>query len=260
MNAGQLVRLLNIPLTKATEYHTLPGGKAHADALKAAYQGHYGAVGRKWVGMLAESPKKAQEAVAVAKTRWKTLIPAQGSEQTGRVADCFAILEAALLLSQPLTGWKVEDCQAVVEHTFKSWIALYGSGNRERIQLMEMVENFLLVNENRFDIIAGAGDGFDVPTDKARRAGWLAMKGAPDGRNVYYVLPGVFKDEGIPGKNPASAAKVLHAEGMLWQKEAGRYQVNTPRINGQQYRAYALMLVPVSEDGEVKAVPGSEYI
>lgn len=260
VNAGQLVRLLNIPLTKATEYHTLPGGKAHADALKAAYQGHYGAVGRKWVGMLAESPKKAQEAVAAAKTRWKALIPAQGSEQAGRVADCFAILEAALVLSQPLTGWRVEDCQAVVEHTFKSWIALYGSGNRERVQLVEMVENFLLVNESRFDWIYGDGSDDFNPSDKHRRAGWLAQNGAPDGRSVFYVLPGVFKDEGVPGKNAASAAKVLHAEGLLWKKAKDRYVSLTPRINGQQYWTYALMLAPVSQNEGSEAVPGTEYI
>ncbi|STV29977.1 putative prophage protein [Klebsiella pneumoniae] len=247
VNAGQLVRLLNIPLTKATEYHTLPGGKAHADALKAAYQGHYGAVGRKWVGMLAESPKKAQEAVAVAKQRWKGLLPAQGGEQAGRVADCFAILEAALILSAPLTGWEATECRAAVEHSFNQWISLYGTGNREHGQLIEMVENFLLMNESRFDIITSS-DEFDIPTEKARRAGWLAMNRAPDGRSVYYVLPTVFKAEAIPGKPPTQSLKVLHAEGLLMKKDPNSYQSLTPRINGQQHRTYALMLVPIAEE------------
>lgn len=103
--------------------------------------------------MLAESPKAAQEAVAAAKKRWKALIPAHASEQAGRAADCFAILEAALMLSLPLTEWTATDCRAAVEHSFRSWIAIYGTANRERVQLVEMVSNFLLVNESRFDLI-----------------------------------------------------------------------------------------------------------
>lgn len=247
INAGQLVRLLNIPLTRASDFHSLPDGKSHADALKTAYQNHYGAVGRKWISTLAENPKAAQEAVAAAKQRWKELLPAQGGEQAGRVADCFAILEAALILSAPLTGWKAAECRAAIEHSFNQWISLYGTGNREHGQLIEMVENFLLMNESRFDIITNS-DEFDIPTEKARRAGWLAMNGAPDGRSVYYVLPAVFKAEAIPGKPPTQSLKVLHAEGLLMKKDPNSYQSLTPRINGQQHRTYALMLVPIAEE------------
>lgn len=262
VNAGQLVRLLNIPLTRATNFHTLPDGKAHADALKSAYQSHYGAVGRKWVSMLADNPKAAQDAVAVAKTRWKSLLSTQHGEQAGRVADCFAILEAALVLSQSLTGWDIAECRAAVEHNFRTWVALYGAGNREFVQVVEMVENFLLVNESRFDVIAGS-ESEEFPTlstDKIRRAGWLALNGAPDGRNVYYVLPGVFKAETIPGKEHVQAAKILHEEGVLWKKTKDRYTSLTPRINGQQYWTYALMLVPVVEGEESEAAPETDLI
>lgn len=262
VNAGQLVRLLNIPLTRATSYHALPDGKAHADALKSAYQSHYGAAGRKWVSMLADNPKAAQDAVAVAKHRWKSLLSTQHGEQAGRVADCFAILEAALVLSQPLTGWDIAECRTAVEHNFRTWVALYGAGNREFVQVVEMVENFLLVNESRFDIIAGS-ESEEFPTlstDKIRRAGWLALNGAPDGRNIYYVLPGVFKAETIPGKEHVQAAKILHEEGVLWKKTKDRYTSLTPRINGQQYWAYALMLVPVIEGEESEAAPETDLI
>ncbi|CNC79086.1 Zinc-binding domain of primase-helicase family [Yersinia pseudotuberculosis] len=46
VKAGQLVRLLNIPLEKAHQHHETLNGKAHADALKDAYQHNYGAAGR----------------------------------------------------------------------------------------------------------------------------------------------------------------------------------------------------------------------
>jgi putative DNA primase/helicase len=48
VNAGQLVRLLNVPITKATEYHGYADGKAHADAMREACKANYGAVGREW--------------------------------------------------------------------------------------------------------------------------------------------------------------------------------------------------------------------
>lgn len=252
INAGQLVRLLNIPLTKATEYHSLPDGKAHADALKTAYQSHYGTVGRKWVSMLAESPNAAKEAVATAKQRWKDIIPANSGEQSGRVADYFAIMEAALILSLPLTGWTITDSQNAIEHCFQKWITRFGTGNREQAQLIEMVENFLLENESRFDLIFGDSPEGSWSTDKSRRAGWLAPNSSPDGRNVYYTLPGVFKAEIIPGKEPTNAVKILHEAGLLWKKIEGRYSSLTPRINGQQYRTYALMLVPISAGEQEK--------
>lgn len=250
VNAGQLVRLLSIPLTRASCYHTLPDGSAFVEALRNAWQNHHGATGRKWVSWLAENPKAAQEAVAAAKKRWKAMLSGKHEEQAGRVADRFAILEAALILSLPLTGWEAGDCRGAIEHSFNEWITQYGKGNRERVQLVEEVENFLLVNESRFDLLAGGGDYPDLTTDTARRAGWRVTGGKPDEGDVYYVLPGVFRDEVIPGKEPVQAAKILHEAGVLWKKDKKSFQALTPRIRGKQFRTYALMLVPVSDDQE----------
>ncbi|MFP4805397.1 DUF927 domain-containing protein [Pasteurella multocida] len=48
-NVGQLVRLLNIPLQRATQFHHHKDGKAHADHLNQASKLHYGVVGREWI-------------------------------------------------------------------------------------------------------------------------------------------------------------------------------------------------------------------
>ncbi|HGI6375191.1 TPA: DUF927 domain-containing protein, partial [Klebsiella pneumoniae] len=61
--AGQLVRLLNIPLSKAVHFHEHRNGKQHADALKEAYQHHHGAAGRQWIKWLADHQQQATEAV-----------------------------------------------------------------------------------------------------------------------------------------------------------------------------------------------------
>jgi putative DNA primase/helicase len=52
--AGQLVRLLNIPMRRAVRFHEHANGKHHADALKDAYQHHHGVAGREWVKWLAD--------------------------------------------------------------------------------------------------------------------------------------------------------------------------------------------------------------
>ncbi|EOZ4489102.1 hypothetical protein ACQLT9_006070, partial [Salmonella enterica subsp. diarizonae] len=88
----------------------------------------------------------------------------------------------------------------------------------------------------------------------------LVTCGSPDGSDVYYVLPGVFRDEVIPGKEPVQAARVLHEAGVLWKKDKRSYQSLTPRIGGKQYRTYALMLVPVSDDPEEETEPGMDLI
>lgn len=46
VKAGQLVRLLNIPMEKATTFHEYQNGKQHADALKVAWTDSHGSAGR----------------------------------------------------------------------------------------------------------------------------------------------------------------------------------------------------------------------
>ncbi|EKS4937936.1 TPA: DUF927 domain-containing protein, partial [Escherichia coli] len=53
IKAGQLVRLLNVPMEKASQFHEYSTGKAHADALKDAWTENHGAAGREWVKWLA---------------------------------------------------------------------------------------------------------------------------------------------------------------------------------------------------------------
>jgi putative DNA primase/helicase len=45
VKAGQLVRLLNIPMEKSTVFNGQPNGKTHADALKEAWIDNHGAAG-----------------------------------------------------------------------------------------------------------------------------------------------------------------------------------------------------------------------
>ena len=75
INAGQLVRLLNVPISKATEFHGYADGKAHADAMKDGYQNNFGAIGRKWIAYLAEHRDQAVKVVRDSERRWLSLYP-----------------------------------------------------------------------------------------------------------------------------------------------------------------------------------------
>ncbi|WP_057532908.1 TOPRIM and DUF927 domain-containing protein, partial [Yersinia pseudotuberculosis] len=143
VKAGQLVRLLNIPLEKAHQHHETPNGKAHADALKDAYQHNYGAAGRYWIKHLADHQQQAVAAVREAESRWRSLIPADYGEQVHRVAARFAVLEAALLFGRVVTGWDKQECRDAIQHNFNAWIKEFGTGNKEHQQIIEQTEGFL---------------------------------------------------------------------------------------------------------------------
>lgn len=61
INAGQLVRLLNVPLTEATHLHCFHNNKSHADHLNEATMKHYGIVGREWINYLSENKQTIKE-------------------------------------------------------------------------------------------------------------------------------------------------------------------------------------------------------
>jgi putative DNA primase/helicase len=84
-------------MEKSTVFNGLQNGKAHAEALKEAWTDSHGAAGRDWVKWLATHQQEAKQAVRDAQTRWRGLIPADYGEQVHRVAERFAILEAALV-------------------------------------------------------------------------------------------------------------------------------------------------------------------
>lgn len=146
VKAGQLVRLLNLPMEKSVSHHEYQNGKQHADALKEAYQTNHGAAGREWIKWLASHQQEAKQAVRAAQERWRGLIPADYGEQVHRVGERFAILEAALVLGMPVTGWGEQESQDAISmaltHGSKSLargtVSISRSSSRRRRFLMPM--------------------------------------------------------------------------------------------------------------------------
>ncbi|MEL4889739.1 DUF927 domain-containing protein [Pectobacterium betavasculorum] len=241
--AGQLVRLLNIPLSKAIRFHEYSNGKQHADALKDAYQRHYGAAGRAWIKYLADHQQQAIEAVRAAEMRWRGLIPADYGEQVHRVAARFAVMEAALSLGKVITGWDEQTCRDAIQHSFNAWVREFGTGNKEHQQIIEQCEAFLNA--------CGLSRFAPLPYDRASLpirdlAGYRNRGEHDDSPMVFYTFPATFEGEIAKGFNAKQFAKVLADAGML-EPGKDRFKKKAVRVEGRQPVFYVLMYAPDTE-------------
>lgn len=252
VNAGQLVRLLNIPISKATAFHGLPDGKAHADALRDACRAHYGTVGRAWIAFLAGHKQDAIDAYRQAERRWLALLPDDAGEQVRRVASRFAVLEAALVLSAGLTGWDEQESRDALQHGFNAWVSEFGMGNREHKQIVEQAEEFL----NAYGMSRFAPVNYD-PRDLpiSELMGYRDNGERFDDPMLFYVLPAPFKKHVAGGHNKDAAARILYESGMLKRPASGKnWQIRTPRLkhlNNARPWTYVLFFAP--EPGESEA-------
>ncbi|HEC7609236.1 TPA: DUF927 domain-containing protein [Salmonella enterica subsp. enterica serovar Muenchen] len=245
--AGQLVRLLNIPMEKSTVHHEHGNGERHAKALKAAYTEHYGATGREWVKWLASHQQEAKDAVKAARERWCCLIPENYGEQVKRVADRFAILEAALIAGQHLTGWSEQASRDAMQHCFNAWVGEFGTGSKEHQQIIEQCEAFL----NRYGFSRYLPypdtDPRDLPIKDL--AGYRVDGKREDELSKFYTWPSIFEEEISAGFNPVAFGKALAIAGML-ERGGDRLKKKALRkIGGRQQTFYVLMYAP-DEDGE----------
>lgn len=244
VNAGQLVRLLNVPITKATEFHGYSDGKTHADAMRNACLNHYGAVGREWIKHLASQKEAAAEAVRTAERRWISLLPAEASEQVRRVSSRFAVLEAALILSQHLTGWSEQESRDALQRSFNAWVNEFGMQNREAKAWIEQTEAFLQrYGYSRYMPHPNA-DPRDLPIKDL--AGYRVRNRMSE-EIIFHTWPTVFKDEIAIGANHIAFAQVLADAGMLDKPKKGITK-KTLVIDGKQPHFIVLRYQPDIED------------
>jgi putative DNA primase/helicase len=250
VNAGQLVRLLNIPIERATELHECETGKEHADLIKVNCRANYGTAGRYWIEYLSNHKEEAKEAYRAAQQRWGKLIPSSYGEQVHRASDRFSAIESALLMGRVITGWDEQDCRDAVQAVFNVWLAEFGTGNKEIEQITEQALAFL----NTYGISRYAPlpyDERDLPIRDL--AGYRERKGSHDDAPIlFYTLPNVFRAEVAKGFNAETFAEVLATMGILKKPAKGkRLQGKTPRLKhlgGTQQRAYIMMLVQDDDD------------
>lgn len=246
--AGQLVRLLNIPLSKAIHFQEYQNGKQHADALKDAWQHQHGAAGREWVKWLADHQQESKDAVRAAEARWRGLIPADYGEQVHRVGARFAILEAALVLGAVITGWDTQTSRDAIQHSFNAWVREFGTGNKEYQQIIEQCEAFLnAYGFSRYQPYPDS-DPRDLPIKEL--AGYRTAGQHEDDMFKFYTFPATFENEIARGFNAKQFGRALASAGML-EKGGDRLKKKALRkIGGKQHTFYVLMFAP-EDEGEI---------
>lgn len=245
IHAGQLVRLLNIPITQAKQYHAFTDGKAHADHLNLAAKQHYGAIGRAWIEWLSLADNRAELTACYEETRqkWLNRLPEEASPQVQRVAGRFAVLETALLTSRHLTGWQTAECGEAMNRAFNEWVNIFGLHSREERQIIEQVNGWLLANaEGRF---------IRHPIEEKQTIHNIAgYRMTITDRNLeehFYLYPLAF-DEAIKGQAKDLACQILADRGMLKQgNERGyKFMHKLPhKVDPKRTRCY--LLYPITE-------------
>lgn len=245
INAGQLVRLLNVPISKATEFHGYADGKAHADAMKDGYQNNFGAIGRKWIAYLAEHREQAVKIVRDSERRWLSLLPPEASEQVRRVASRFAILDAALRLSSDLTGWDESVSHDALLHSFNAWVGEFGMGNREAKAWVEQATAFLQQFGLSRYLPYPDSDPRDLPIKNL--AGYRVTNRVTD-VIAFHTWPTVFKDEIAAGANYTAFAQALADAGMLDKPSKG-ISKKTLSHGGKQCR-FVVLSLPIDDSDD----------
>ena len=245
INAGQLVRLHNVPISKATEFHGYADGKAHADAMKDGYQNNFGAIGRKWIAYLAEHREQAVKIVRDSERRWLSLLPPEASEQVRRVASRFAILDAALRLSSDLTGWDESVSHDALLHSFNAWVSEFGMGNREAKAWVEQATAFLQQFGLSRYLPYPDSDPRDLPIKNL--AGYRVTNRVTD-VIAFHTWPTVFKDEIAAGANYTAFAQALADAGMLDKPSKG-ISKKTLSHGGKQCR-FVVLSLPIDDSDD----------
>ncbi|MDR3105688.1 MAG: DUF927 domain-containing protein [Yokenella regensburgei] len=251
VKAGQLVRLLNIPVTRPAVFHGYTGGKELADAINEAGAENYGAAGREWIKWLSANQKQVKAAYQAAKQRWAALIPQSYGEQVRRVSDRFAAIEAALVLGSIITGWDIQACRDALQHSFNAWVKEFGTGNKEHLQIIAQTEAFL----NAHGLSRFAPVEYDPRDLPIRDLAGYRKEGQSEGDPmIFYTFPAVFDKEIASPFSKDVVAQVLYDVGMLQKPGSGKgWQIRTPRLkhlNGAQCRVYGVLLTTPDETEE----------
>ncbi|GDP78925.1 TOPRIM and DUF927 domain-containing protein [Escherichia coli] len=252
---GQLVRLLNIPVEQMQpeNLHGYSTAGAHAGALTRACNGNFGAVFREWITWLIRNRQEAENTTRQCLDKWRTAAAEEypDSPQICRVADAFAVLEAALVLTRPFTGWDAAACRDAVITVFASWVKDFGTHDKAQSQIISQATDFLMqYGRSRFATLTTDGKANAVTDQEAGRMGRLYGYRKPaDGDNGdewFYVTPAAFRGHIAKGHNDRQAAAALEKAGML-EREAGRLQVRL-RVGGSQQRFYKVKLLDAATE------------
>jgi uncharacterized protein (DUF927 family) len=145
------------------------------------------------------------------------------SGQVRRAAARFGLVAVAgeLAALWRITPWDTGEAKAAAARCFHDWLGMRGGGGAaEERDLIAQVKYFFEKNHNRFRWKSRVDD--DHSPEVALQAGFKDKPDDQGGAFVYYAYPETFRREIVVGFNPAEAARVLIAHGMLRPDKEGK--------------------------------------
>lgn len=249
--AGQLVRLLDIPVDRGFGYGAFDNGGPDNDAgaiakrFKTAAQNSYGTAGPEFVRNLISNGIDGETVRAMVSDFVESSKPAGADGQIDRAAQRLGVIMAAgdLAVAFGLVPWPHGAVRTAAAWALKVWIE--GRGGKQPAEVRQAIEAVRLIIEQHGD---SRFEDIDVDDDKARvvsnRLGWRSGNG--EGRE--WMIPAeIWRTEICAGLDPKFVARVLAERGMLVEATDGKQP--TRRIKGRVTRVYVVTPAIFEDDG-----------
>lgn len=252
IQAGSLVRLLNIPMSEPQNLHRFTNAKAHADHLNEAVKAHFGTVGRAWINHILANSEAIKTAYKHYKTLWQGRIPQGADSQIFRVVDNFAILETALQQAQHLTQWTEEENREALIACFNNWLSVFGTRSKEETNIIESVNGWLSQKQHGGFIEVDLHYNVKSKPISGLVNGYRVDEGAESGLPEHFlVYPAIFNDV-IKGKAKQVALNALANSGMLEKMLGGTNRPYQKKISRKLERnqPYCYVVYSLKEQDE----------
>ncbi|MFO0911318.1 MAG: DUF927 domain-containing protein [Pirellulales bacterium] len=235
---GQEVRVIDIPADAGAGFglfetlHSFETAEVMARHLKDSCAKDYGQASIAFIERLVADPEAAVAEVRATQAAFvRDHCPNGADGQVRRAAMRFGLVAAAgeIAIRFGIFPWETGEANRAAETCFKAWIeARGGIEPHEERAAIERVRHFMeQYGESRFDKLKGDDDKKPLIRD---RAGYREK--VPDGDDLFYVLPEVFRNEVCRGLDHLYVARTLASKGML-KPGSDRLQ-SLKRIEGQK--------------------------
>jgi len=228
VNAGQIVRLLNIPANFEfgvfSHLHGFSDGRSLADHLKSARLMHYGQVGPAFVRKLIEEQR---DLTILLDTITKKFIAHSTENLQKRAAGVFAVIGFAgeLAIEYGLLPWGEGSTLEAANIAFTRWQKFQGIGQTEDQKILQALNDFTdRHGDSRFSSLLNYPNEKPVPN----RAGWY--KDTDKGR-VFMFTAGALEEAG-GGYNRDRIVDTLIRHHKIIDKDSDRYTKKTRASGG----------------------------
>jgi putative DNA primase/helicase len=264
INAGQMIRLLNIPLWGKfgafDSLHDLASGEELTKKLTSSYLKNHGVAGIKWIEALLSHSENYSKMLDVMIDDFKNEIDQYSlslTSQDMRALNSFAVVALAgdLATAFGITKWKPRQSLLSAVQCFLNWKSssaavndiVYTGADIENTKILQSMKNFLDVHGNSrfFDI----SNGYDKTKIIHNSAGF--KKFGMDGQ-IMYIFNDISFKQAFKGHDLTIAINTFKDAG--WLLFDVKRHKKSHCINGRTQKLYTIV---IPDDG---VVDSDEYV